>query len=362
MRISYLSCDICGFKGKNPTEHQHKELEIGGVPMNIWTPFYSLPKFLKLNDNCKGIVRYKEYIPFEIRENVVDEECNTPMIKLKENIFLKDESQNPTYSFKDRGIVMLVSDALKAGKKKIAIPSTGNAAISLGYYANKAGLESIVFIPENTPLSKSKQIKNQSTVIYDKNLKESYEHFFNFCKLDNSVYNGFPVSNIPYLQGIKTIAYETFLQIGGIPNWVVVPVGSGGNIVAQYYGFKDLVKMGLTDNMPKFATVQIKGADPITLGYQKKQYDDVILIEDPIKSKAEAIASDTCFNYFKIMSILNETRGIAISVTDKDIEENQHAPWLEFSSQSIFPALDMLINNINKKDTIVLVGTAIDRR
>ncbi|OIO63994.1 hypothetical protein COY26_02635 [Candidatus Woesearchaeota archaeon CG_4_10_14_0_2_um_filter_33_10] len=361
MKISYLSCDICGFKGKNPTEHQHKELEIGGVPMNIWTLVYSLPKSLKLNDYCKGIARYKEYIPFEIRENVVDEECNTPMIKLKENIFLKDESQNPTHSFKDRGIVMLVSDALKAGKKKIAIPSTGNAAISLGYYANKAGLESIVFIPEDTALSKKEQIKKRSTIIYDKDLVKSYEHFFDFCRTDDSVYNGFPVTNLPYAQGIKTISYEIFLQMGDVPEWIIIPVGSGGNVVAQYNGFKDLINMGLTDKIPRFATVQIKGADPITLGYQTKQYDDIILIEDSIKSKAEAIASDTCFNYFKIMSILNETRGIAISVTDKDIEENQHARWLEFSSQSIFPALDMLINNTNKKDTIVLVGTAIDR-
>ena len=363
MRISYLLCDICGFKGRNPAEHEHRKLEMGGVPMNIWTLVYLLPNSLKLDTNCKGIARYKEYIPFEIREEVVDEECHTPLIRLQEGLFLKDESQNPTQSFKDRGMVMLVSDALEAGKKKIAIPSTGNAAISLSYYADKAGLKSLVFIPEDTPLLKKEQIEKHSTVIYDKDLVGSYEHFFDFCKSDDSVYNGFPVTNLPYSQGIKTIAYEIFLQMGGVPDWVIVPVGSGGNIVAQYQGFKDLEDMGLTDKMPRFATVQIRGADPITLGYRTKQYNDIVLIENPVKSKAEAIASDTCFNYFKIMNILDKTKGIVLSVTDDEIMKtyDQDLPDIEFSSRSVYAALNKLKYNQKNKEDIVLIATARKR-
>lgn len=361
MKISYLSCDICGFEGKNPTEHEHRELEICGVPMNIWTLVYSLPNSLKLDTDCKGIARYKEYIPFKIREEVVDEEGHTPLIRLGEGLFLKDESQNPTQSFKDRGMVMLVSDALKAGKKKVAIPSTGNAAISLGYYADKAGLESIVFTPEDTPLSKKEQIKKRSIAIYDKDLAKSYEHFFDFCRTDDSVYNGFPVTNLPYSQGVKTIAYEIFLQMDNVPDWVVIPVGSGGNIVAQYQGFKDLKEMSLTDKMPKFATVQIRGADPITLGYRTKQYNDIILIETPTKSKAEAIASDTCFNYFKIMHILDKTKGEAISVTDSEIDQVDSFNSLEYSSRSVFPALNHLSKKFGQLGSVVLLATAANK-
>ncbi|MBW2996181.1 pyridoxal-phosphate dependent enzyme [Candidatus Woesearchaeota archaeon] len=358
MKIDYLSCDVCSFRANNPNEHKHPELSIGGVPMNIWTPSYTLPQSLTSDE--KGIKRFKNCIPFDIVDKITDEEGSTPLLKLREGIYLKDEGKNPTQSFKDRGMVMLVSDALSSGKNRIAIPSTGNAAISLGYYASKAGLESIVFVPEDTPTPKKEKLEKQSEVIYDQDLIRSYEHFFEFCGSDDSVYNGFPVTNLPYSQGLKTIAYEIFLQMQDIPDLVVIPVGSGGNIVAQYYGFNDLVDMGLTDKMPKFVTVQIQGADPITQGYTIENRMDIVVIENPIESKAEAIASDTCFNFFKIMDILSKTKGVAVSVTDQQIEatHEQELPDLEFSSRSVYASLEELGNIKKEDDIIVLIATA----
>lgn len=357
MKISYLSCDVCGYKAKNAFEHEHRELEIGGVPMNIWTAVYSLPTSLKSNQYSKGIMKFRDYIPFEIGNSISDKEGSTSLKKLEENVFLKDESQNPTGSFKDRGSVMLISDALLSNKKKVAIPSTGNAAISLGYYAERAGLESIIFVPEDISKSKKSKIESRSTVIYNKDLIKSYEKFFEFCRSNASVYNGFPVINLPYLQGLKTMAYEIFLQIG-TPDWIVIPIGSGCNITAQYQGFKDINVMGLSNKLPRFIGVQIEGADPITQGYNKKQYGRVVILNEPVESKAKAIASDTCFNYFKIMNILKKTKGFAISVTDDEIERTKQAPWLEFSSKSVFPALNKIKDVIKKEDVMVLIGTA----
>jgi len=351
-----LTCDMCGLRAEYPSDHRHPEHDIGGVPMNIWTPTYDLPDRLK-PDESNGAARFRDYIPFEISDTVLDDEGDTPLEEVCENVYLKDESTNPTKSFKDRGMVVMVSDAIFSGKRKIAIPSTGNAAISLGYYAERAGLEPISFIPKGTSARKMAAIKEHSDIICDDGLVTSYEHFFDFCRAEPSVYNGFPVTNIPYNQGLKTIAYEIFLQMGRIPEFVVVPVGSGGNIVAQYTGFNDLIQMGVTDRMPRLISVQVSGADPVNVGFVRRQFNEVVLLDRYTESKAEAIASDTCFNYFKIMRALDETLGEAISITDQEIDDIEAYDSFEYSSRSVFAALRHLKQSGGNRE-IVLIGTA----
>lgn len=367
MTIQMLSCDICNYKEPysiSPT-HQHPELELGGVPVNIWTPIYTLNRNqgLVVDDTKKGIDRFQALIPVSLDEAVISTEGDTPLIRIN-GAYLKDESNNPTGSFKDRGIATLISEAIYHGVKRIAIPSTGNAAISLGYYGNRAGIETIVFIPDNTPEEKVRQIRQNSEIITNSDLIESYEHFFRFCKENTDVHNGFPANNIAYLQGLKTAAYELFMQLGEtVPNYVIVPVGSGGNIVGLYYGFRDLVKIGVSDKMPHLVTVQLEGADPITQGFRKNQTDKLLVLDSLPETRAEAIASDTCFNYFKILNILSETDGTAISVTEDEID-NSPEHNLEYSSRSIFPGLEKLLrDNKTKNDlgNVVLIGTARDK-
>lgn len=371
MNIQTLSCDICGYRDRysiNPI-HEHPELDLGGVPLNIWTPEYFLETVqeLKADNTKRGIQRYHAQIPIKLCDNIVSSEGNTPLFNLG-GFYLKDESTNPTGSFKDRGMAALMSEAADKGIKKIAIPSTGNAAISLGYYGNRAGIETLVFIPANTPDEKVKKIREYSEMITDSDLIESYEHFFRFCKENKETYNGFPANNIAYLQGLKTTAYELFIQLGdSIPDYVIVPVGSGGNLVGLYYGFKDLMVMGLSDKMPRLVSVQLSGADPITQGVRKNQTEELLVLNCLPQTRAEAISSDTCFNYFKIMEILAETNGRALSVTEDDINRSPEYN-LEYSSRCVFPALEILRlqiadNNGDKMnfDKIVLIGTAIKK-
>jgi len=361
MNITNLSCDICGYEEKysiNPV-HEHPELELGGVPLNIWTPKYNLKKIknILINNSQKGIMKFNNLIPINLNKNIVSNEGNTPLIKI-DGAYLKDESNNPTGSFKDRGIASLVSEAIYYGIKTIAIPSTGNAAISLGYYGTRAGIETIVFIPSNTSFEKIEKIKNNSEIIMDSNIIESYEHFFRFCKKNKEIYNGFPANNIAYLQGLKTISYELFIQLNdNVPDSIIIPVGSGGNLVGIYYGFKDLVSIGLAKKMPRLISVQLNDADPITQGFIKNQTDKLLILNSIPQTKAEAIASDTCFNYFKILNIFLETGGEAISVSEKEIE-NSFEYNLEYSSRAIFPALKKLSKNNVDFGNVVLIGTA----
>jgi len=146
-----------------------------------------------------------------------------------------------------------------------------------------------------------------------------------------------------------------------VPEVVIAPVGSGGNIVAQHMGFNDLVQMGITDRMPSFVSVQIAGADPVNIGYRRRQFDEAVLLEEPAESKAEAIASDTCFNYFKIMRILRETSGEAVSVTDGEIDNLNGFDHMEYSSKSAVAALPHLERCSGKSGDIVLIGTAASK-
>lgn len=366
MRIRSIACDICS--GRFSYEyglkrHKHSELDIGGVPMNIWSPLYSLPKGDLQVSIDAGVRKFKRYIPFEIKKEAVDNEGSTPLIKMKDYMFelyLKDESKNPTGSFKDRGMPLLVSDVINKGKKKVAIPSTGNAAISLVHYAGKLGLGTVLFVPE-----KSKAIiprDNHVECIECKDLIEAYERFFSFCNNNEEVYNGFPVTNIPYSQGLKTISYELYIDLNNkVPDWVVVPCGSGGNIVSQYQGYLDLYEMGLTKKIPRFVSVQIEGADPITQGLKDNRLDKVVVLDNIKESKADAIASDTCFNYLKIMRILRNTGGLAVSVTDEEIAESDDY-GLEFSSNSVFPAFRKISKMVKDGEKVVLIGTAGGKR
>jgi threonine synthase len=372
MKELTLNCDVCSQSFKYPLtqlEHRHQDLEIGGVPINFWQAVYQLSiTDLIVDNNVEGILRFRHMLPLEEAEIVSQGEGNTPLRKLdilpkNIDIFLKDESLNPTGSFKDRGMPLLIAEAKLLNKKRAAIPSTGNAGISFISYANLADIEPVVFLPQDTPQAKIDIMKGNATLIFDRDLIQSYEHFFDFCRREPNTYNGFPATNIAYLQGLKTAAYEIYMQLNGrSPDWIVMPCGSGGNIVGYFQGFQDLLRMGLIDKQPRFASVQIAGADPITYGFERRITDKVPVLSNPIFTRAEAIASDTCFNYFKIYDILRTTNGLAISVTDEQIDQDVNFTGLEFSSRSVFPALAKIQNSIKQGETVVLIGTAKNRK
>lgn len=375
MRITALSCDLCGYFDEYPQgldRHFHPEHSLNAVPVNFWTLNYTLPSnFSNLNhglDLCEGngILRFKNYLPIRGRVCSLGEGF-TPLVRLSQEedefFYLKDEGYNPTGSFKDRGTPLLVSEAVLSGKKVVAIPSTGNAALSLVRYSEAGGLDSLLFIPEFAVTdSSSKFGKN---LVIDRDLIRSYEHFFEYCNGHPEVYNGFPVTNVPYYHGIKTLSFELFLQLGGVaPDWVVMPCGSGVNLVSQYLGFSDLLSLKLINKMPRFVSVQIHDADPITQGFFAGVKDKLVVLDNPFSSLAEAIASDTCFNYFKIIDLLNRTSGLALSVSDSDISETYSLPYpdLDFSSRAVYAVLPKLKPFLHKSESVVLIGTARSRK
>lgn len=303
------------------------------------------------------IEEYKEWLPVtDETPELTLQEGNTPLIHLKNlseqwgiNLYVKTEGTNPTGSFKDRGMVMAVAKAKEEGKTALICASTGNTSASAAAYGARAGMRTIVVIPEGRiALGKLAQAKMYGAEIvaiegnFDEALRMVREAGEGQIALVNSVN--------PYrLEGQKTIAFETIEQLGKVPDIFALPVGNAGNISAAWKGFKEYdAKNG--SGTPKLLGVQADGAAPIV-------YDRVF--EEP-ETVATAIRIGNPASWSLATSALEESEGAILSATDEEILD---AYRLLASTDGIFaePASCATIAGIKKQLDAGLIekGTTI---
>ena len=267
----------------------------------------------------KGLIEeYKEWLPVtENTPSLTLQEGNTPLIHLKNlseqwgvNLYVKVEGLNPTGSFKDRGMVMAVAKAKEEGKSILICASTGNTSASAAAYGARAGMRTIVVIPEGRiALGKMAQAKMYGAEIveiegnFDEALRMVREAGEGDIALVNSVN--------PYrLEGQKTIAFETIDQLGEVPDVFALPVGNAGNISAAWKGFKEYADKKGT-KLPELLGVQADGAAPIV-------YDRVF--ENP-ETVATAIRIGNPASWELAKTALKESEGTILAVTDEEILE-----------------------------------------
>ncbi|PID13829.1 threonine synthase [Sporosarcina sp. P34] len=303
------------------------------------------------------IEEYKEWLP--VTENtpaLTLQEGNTPLIHLENlskqwgiNLYVKTEGTNPTGSFKDRGMVMAVAKAKEEGKTALICASTGNTSAAAAAYGARAGMRTIVVIPEGRiALGKLAQAKMYGAEIvaiegnFDEALRMVRELGEGKIALVNSVN--------PYrLEGQKTVAFETIEQLGKVPDIFVLPVGNAGNISAAWKGFKEYAEKKSTDT-PKLLGVQADGAAPIV-------YDRVF---DEPETVATAIRIGNPASWHLATQALEESGGDILSATDEEILE---AYQLLAATDGIFaePASCATIAGIKKRLDAGLIekGTTI---
>lgn len=303
------------------------------------------------------IEEYKEWLP--VTENtpaLTLQEGNTPLIHLENlskqwgiNLYVKTEGTNPTGSFKDRGMVMAVAKAKEEGKTALICASTGNTSAAAAAYGARAGMRTIVVIPEGRiALGKLAQAKMYGAEIvaiegnFDEALRMVRELGEGKIALVNSVN--------PYrLEGQKTVAFETIEQLGKVPDIFALPVGNAGNISAAWKGFKEYAEKKGTDT-PKLLGVQADGAAPIV-------YDRVF--EEP-ETVATAIRIGNPASWHLATQALEESGGDILSATDEEILE---AYQLLAATDGIFaePASCATIAGIKKRLDAGLIekGTTI---
>ena len=249
-------------------------------------------------------------------------------------VYFKNDGQNPTGSFKDRGMTVAISRAVEIEANTVLCASTGNTSASMAAYAAKAGLRAIVLIPKGKiAMGKLLQAMVHGSKIsqIDGNFDAALERARKMASGRSGLYL---VNSInPYrLEGQKTLAFEVWEQLGRrVPDVVIVPVGNAGNISAIWKGFQELRHVKLTARVPRMIGVQASGAAPLADAYAKNR-QEVIPWPNP-ETIASAIRIGAPASWKKALRAVRESRGAIIRASDEEITAAQR---LLASQEGIF--------------------------
>jgi threonine synthase len=274
-----------------------------------------------------GIWRYRKALPLEPDvEPVSLSEGYTPLVPVGrmgaklgyKGLHVKNEGQNPSGSFKDRGMTVAVTRAVRGGSKLLVCASTGNTAASMAAYAARAGVTAMVTVPAGKVAAgklaqvyaygaKMIRVEGDFDAALQITLKVAEE--IEELSVMNSVN--------PYrIEGQKTNAYELYEQLGyRVPDYVVLPVGNAGNISAIWKGFKELREWRISDSLPRMVAVQAAGAQPIVEAFERGR-DSVVPVQP--KTIASAINIGNPASWRKALAAIRDSKGMALAVTDEE--------------------------------------------
>jgi threonine synthase len=284
-----------------------------------------------------GVWKYRELLPVTEEKAIVSfGEGGTPLIRstrLAErlharNLFLKDETRNPTASYKDRSISVGISKAVEAGAKTVVTCSSGNAAASLAAYSARAGLECYAFVLDIAPEQKLVQIRTYGgKVVRVRGVEKGADPTVTLLKETVKRYGWYPCPGMgpfnPYqVEGSKTIAFEIVEQMKWkVPDWVVLPMGCGCLLTGVWKGFRDLRELGLVDGYPKIAGVQSTGNAPIVRAFRDGRNPSQIEAWEKPNTIAGGIADPYPWDGDGALTAIRTTKGVATAVPDEDILE-----------------------------------------
>lgn len=321
-----------------------------------------------------SVWRYIDFLPIKDRINIVTlkeggtglHRCNRLGEKLGlKKLFVKFEGENPTGSFKDRGMTVGISKARELGVNIVICASTGNTSASLAAYAAKSGMQCIVLVPAGKiGVGKLAQaIAHGARLVQIKgNFDDSLEMVFKLCERNNQIYLLNSIN--PFrIEGQKTLAFEVSEQLGVSPDCMVMPVGNAGNISAAWKGFNEFEKLNLIKSKPRMIGIQAEGASPIVNAFRKKE-----MTVEPILSPetvATAIQIGNPVSWKKALNAINNSNGYAETVSDNEILGAQRllaqteGIFAEPASATPIASLKKLLDQgiIEKSDTIVCVAT-----
>ncbi len=278
--------------------------------------------------------RYREVLPVRDTDNIVSlGEGGTPLLPAPglgrelglDRLSIKEESQNPTGSFKARGLCVAVSRAKELGATAVAIPSAGNAAAAMAAYAARAGLDAYVFMPADTPeVMKAECRAYGATTVLVKGLINDAGKL---VREGAPTYGWFDVSTLkePYrAEGKKTMGLELAEQLGWrVPDAIIYPTGGGTGIVGMWKAFDELETMGLLDSRrPKLVVVQAERCAPIVRAFNDgKRHAEPWVDAETI---APGMRVPVAIGDYLILDAVRESGGTALTVTDEEMLHGVH--------------------------------------
>ncbi len=322
-----------------------------------------------IHPGIKSMWRFRAFLPVAKGARIVSAgEGGTPLRSLssyKGKVWVKDETRNPTGTFKDRGASLAVTSLLRFGIRNIVLSSEGNAGCSFALYAGMAGMRCLVFLPSQANPAKVELCAKLGARVskVHGNIGEAGKS----AEREASRARGYNASTFvtPYRHdGKGTMALEICETLGWrSPDWVVYPVGGGVGLVGMWKMFSILHKIGWVKRRPRFLAVQPSGCAPIVKAYNAEKRD----VEEwkAPKTIAQGLKIPKPLAGRWILRTLRESKSIGITVTDNQIRASmrrlvrEEGLLLEPSSAAGFAALPGLYEDgtIDSSDEVVAIAT-----
>jgi len=304
---------------------------------------------VELKDRPFDLWRYRELLPIRVPNPILRlGEGGSPLIQAANlgmmlglpNLFIKDERQGPTSSFKDRQAAVTIAALKEGGVTEMVAASTGNVAIALSAYAARAGIKLWAFVTSLVPGVKMREIALYGSQVvkitgsYDqaKQIAAEFAH-------QRGLYQDMGARTVTAVEAMKTIAFEIAeqltMQMGPpsnssngspkwrTPDWYVQAVSGGMGPLGVYKGFNELKKLGLIDRIPAIVPIQAEGCAPMVESW-KKGLEKAEPVLSP-KTRIETLATgDPGRTYVMLRKQVNETGGVFESVSDEDAFRAMH--------------------------------------
>ena len=318
-----LVCESCG-KSREPSAACR--CECGGL-LDVSFPLPNVSKKTFESRSGSGVWRYRELVhPLVDEKSIFSRpEGNTNVYRHARvssytgiaNLMLKHEGENPTGSFKDRGMCVGITEARRLGARTVACASTGNTSASLASYAALAGLRSVVFIPEG----KISHSKLSQAIAYGARVlqvKGNFDDAMSLVERSSNALGLYLLNSVnPWrLQGQMSIMFELMQQLGwNPPDWVVVPAGNLGNTSAFGKALRIMRELGFIGRVPRLAAVQAEGAAPFYNLWKTGRFEAVAAPE----TVATAIRIGNPVSWRRAISAIKYTNGLVEKVSDAEI-------------------------------------------
>jgi threonine synthase len=304
-----MVCSVCSAEQK-PNEPLRGILEVG-IEGHV-TPDFNVFDLLP--------VEKRYFPPIPVGNTPLWAPTNLRRVTGLPNLFLKDDSLNPTGSLKDRASFLVAAFAVREGISDVVVASTGNAASSMAGVGAAASLNIRIFIPASAPPAKRVQSLQYGAhvVLVEGNYDMAYDQSMEYTRAHgglsrNTAYN--PLT----IDGKKTAALEIYRQLGRVPDYMFVPTGDGVILGGVYKGFRDLLHTGVSERMPVLYAVQAAGSCSISRAFTEGDFDPSYRS----RTVADSIAVDIPKNGYHALKYLRMYGGRCVVVTDDSILEAQ---------------------------------------
>jgi threonine synthase len=376
MNVTHLECANCGLTYE--ARRLHNLCTKCGKPLLVRYDLQQAAQTVtkeSLATRRADLWRYREVLPVDDDENIVSlGEGWTPLLRAERlgrqiglaELYIKDESQNPTQSFKARGMAAAVSMAKELGAQKLAVPSAGNAAGALAAYAARAGMEAFIFMPKDTPRANVVECEQTGAHV------TLMDGLITDCGAEvarrKEAEGWFDVSTLkePYrVEGKKTLGYELGEQLDWqLPDVIIYPTGGGTGLIGMWKAFDEMERMGwIGPKRPRMVTVQASGCAPIVRAFENGQrFAD----EFPnAATVASGLRVPKAVGDFLILDAIRASGGTALAVSDQELIEATREIG---AAEGIFcapegaaclPALRQLMasGDVNANERVVLFNT-----